>query len=72
MKNTKEHGLPKKEGWYWLFIPDFTAEIILCRLKLDKKKNPLVYEWHDCHEDYLIPYDIIEWKRIPKPKPKTT
>ena len=72
MKKTAEYGHPKKEGWYWLLVPDFTAEVILCQIKMDEKKHLFVYEWHDCPENYLIPYDIIEWKHIPKPKPKTT
>ncbi len=70
MKKTLEHGLPKKAGWYWLYIPDYTDEIILCRIEVFRKKFLFVYEWHDYHKDFLISYDIKEWKSILKPKRK--
>lgn len=70
MKEVSKHGMPKKDGWYWMVIPYFNkTEAILCRVVVDKDYGGCtIYEWNDIKGDRPLSGKVTQYKPIPKPK----
>lgn len=85
IKKVKEHGSPRRAGYYWCYFPNFSKCIeqgyILCKVELCNIGYPILYDategsvYDSSAGEYVLPqiseYEKLEsYSSIPKPKLK--